>query len=150
MRYINNRLKILKGKTMKYSRYVPNDCQINVWFYLFIALIAFVIEYVACDVFKNEEKLNAEEVIAEYSPRCPKGYVAWMTIDYSEPSFVDGAKDSIMMFEKKIRSGCRQSLAESEISDSVHYCEIFGSVNISTKYVVSLDSFSGTEVRREF
>ena len=154
---------MLKGGTMKYSRYIPNNDQINIWFYLFFALCAFFIEYVFHDVFKDEGELNADEVIAEYSSRCPKGYVAWTTIDYLEPFFVEGAKDSIMGFEKQIRSGCRLSLTGHEtlesvqerishdpVVDSVHYCEVFGYVDISTKYVMSLDSFSGTEARQKF
>lgn len=135
---------------MKYTRYIPNDNQINIWFYLFFASIALFIGYVFHDVFKDEGELNADEVIAEYSSRCPKGYVAWTTIDYLEPFFVEGAKDSIMGFEKQIRSGCRPTVAGHETPDSVHYCEVFGYVDISTKYVMSLDSFSGTEARQKF
>ena len=142
---------------MKYTRYIPNDNQINIWFYLFFASIALFIGYVFHDVFKDEEGVNAEELIAEYSARCPKGYVFWTTIDYLEPVFVMGARDSIMMFEKQIRSGCRLSLTGREtpemiqgmishdpVVDSVHHSEVFGSVHLKSKYVVNLDSFSGT------
>lgn len=143
---------------MKYTRYIPDNCQINIWFFMFFALFALFIEYVLHDVFKDVEELNGQEVIAEYSPRCPKGYVAWTTIDYLEPVFVMGARDSIMMFEKQIRSGCRLSLTGHEtpemiqerishdpVVDSVHHSEVFGSVHLKSKYVVNLDSFSGTK-----
>ena len=150
---------------MKYSRYISNNFQVNIWFYLFVALMAFDIEYFFHEVFKgvvDEDTRIAHEVVAEYSPRCPKGYYAWETHDYMHPIFTDRDGDSVMIFEQQVRTGCRLFLTGSEtpemiqkqistepVVDSVYYKSIVGSVNLRAQVLLSVDTNYWVKVREK-
>ena len=141
---------------MKYSRYISNNFQINIWFYLLIALVAFDIEFFFREVFKgvvDDETQTTNDIVAEYSPRCPKGYYAWEMHNYMHPIFTNHDGDSIMIFEQQVRIGCCLFLTGSEtpemiqklistepIVDSVYYKSIVGSVNLKTKHLLSVDT----------
>ena len=91
--------------------------------------------------------------IEEYMPRCPKGYIAWATQDYFPIGPVNLDGDSILIFEKSIRSGCRLFVTSTDtpemikkqtssdpIVDTIYHSTILGRVYLRKNKISFLDT----------
>ena len=91
--------------------------------------------------------------IEEYMPRCPKGYIAWETQEYFPTGPVNLDGDSILIFEKSIRSGCRlfvtstdtpemikKSTSSDPIVDTIYHSTILGRIDLRKNKISFLDT----------
>ncbi|SHK64458.1 hypothetical protein SAMN05720487_103142 [Fibrobacter sp. UWT2] len=128
----------------------------NIWFYAFWGLVGFVIGgFVAYVIIEDNEseKETVKEIVAEVVGHCPDNYLIWEKRDYLMPLTTNRDGNSILIFEKHIRRGCRPFLTGSETPemlrkletddpriDSVYHTSITGSVNLTTQKVIVIDT----------
>ena len=128
----------------------------NMWFYAFWGLIGLIIGaffgYIVHSI-DEEEHEAVNKIVAETVGQCPDNYIAWEVREYMMPITTNRDGDSILIFEKQIKRGCRLFLTGSEspekikeiesddpMVDSIFYTAITGSVNLTKQKVIVTDT----------
>ena len=128
----------------------------NMWFYAFWGLIGLIIGaffgYIVHSI-DEEEHEAVNKIVAETVGHCPDNYIAWEMREYMMPITTNRDGDSILIFEKQIKRGCRLFLTGSEspekikeiesddpMVDSIFYTAITGSVNLTKQKVIVTDT----------
>lgn len=148
---------------MRFIISVIKNTLTNFWFYAFWGLVGLIIGvffgYIVHSI-DEEEHEAVNKIVAETIGRCPNNYIAWEVRENMMPITTNRDGDSILIFEKHIRRGCRLFLTGSEspkkiaeleskdsVIDSVYYTTIIGSVNLTTQKLIVTDTSRWTRER---
>lgn len=96
---------------------------------------------------------SRHDSIAEYTPRCPQGYFAWEIQEYLPTGPINRDGDSILIFEKSVRSGCRlfatssdtpemikESASSDPVVDTIYHSTILGRIDLRKNKIAFLDT----------
>ena len=141
---------------MRFIISVIKNTLTNFWFYAFWVLAGGIIGiFFGCiyHLIDKEEKEAVEAIVTENVGHCPDNYMVWEVRENMMPIVTNRDGDSILIFEKQIKRGCRPFLTGSETSkqieelksddpvvDSVYYTAITGSVNLTKQKVIVIDT----------
>ena len=141
---------------MRFFISVIKNILTNMWFYAFWGLVGGIIGLFFGYIYHlidEEEKETIEGVFAEVVGRCPDNYMSWEVRENMMPMFTNRDGDSILIFEKQIKRGCRLFLTGSEspekiaelesddpVVDSIYYTAITGSINLTTQKIQVIDT----------
>lgn len=150
---------------MRFIISVIKNTLTNFWFYAFWGLAGFIIGALFAHVIhldSKKEKETVDTIVAEIVGHCPDNYMIWELRDYMMPIVTNRDGDSILIFEKQIRKGCRPFLTGSETPeqieelksddpavDSIYYTAITGSVNLTTQKVIVIDTNHWARLREK-
>ena len=150
---------------MRFIISVIKNTLTNFWFYAFWVLVGGIIGMFFGYIYHligKEEKETIEEIVAEVVGHCPDNYIIWELRDYMMPIVTNWDGDSILIFEKQIRKGCRPFLTGSETPeqieelksddpavDSIYYTAITGSINLTTQKIQVIDTNHWARLREK-
>ena len=150
---------------MRFIISVIKNTLTNFWFYAFWGLVGGIIGMFFGYIYHligKEEKETIEEIVAEVVGHCPDNYMTWEVRENMMPIFTNRDGDSVLIFEKQVKRGCRlfltggetpEKIAELEsndpVVDSIYYTAIIGSINLTTQKVIVIDTNRWARLREK-
>lgn len=123
----------------------------NSWFWVSVGIfVSMCITQLVLEICREREAASAE-----YTSRCPGGFITWENTEFEITNKFEENGDSLVDFEKRIESGCRPfdftdvpRVTVDSLLDAhsvIHYTWIQGLVNLSEGILIKADTTHSTK-----
>lgn len=123
----------------------------NCWFWVSVGIfVSMCITQLVLEICREREAASAE-----YTSRCPDGFITWENTEFEITNKFEENGDSLVDFEKRIESGCRpfdftnvpRATVDSllDAHSVIHYTWIQGLVNLSEGILIKADTTHSTK-----
>lgn len=123
----------------------------NCWFWVSVGIfVSMCITQLVLEICQEREAASAE-----YTSRCPDGFITWENTEFEITNKFEENGDSLVDFEKRIESGCRpfdftnvpRATVDSllDAHSVIHYTWIQGLVNLSEGILIKADTTHSTK-----
>lgn len=123
----------------------------NSWFWVSVGIfVSMCITQLVLEICREREAASAE-----YTSRCPDGFITWENTEFEITNKFEENGDSLVDFEKRIESGCRPfdftdvpRVTVDSLLDAhsvIHYTWIQGLVNLSEGILIKADTTHSTK-----
>lgn len=123
----------------------------NCWFWVSVGIfVSMCITQLVLEICREREAASAE-----YTSRCPDGFITWENTEFEITNKFEENGDSLVDFEKRIESGCRpfdftgilRATVDSMLAaqNVIHYTWVQGVMNRSKGTVLRADTTHSTK-----
>lgn len=123
----------------------------NSWFWVSVSIfVSMCTTQLVLEICREREAASAE-----YTSRCPDGFITWENTEFEITNKFEENGDSLVDFEKRIESGCRPfdftnvpRVTVDSLLDAhsvIHYTWIQGLVNLSEGILIKADTTHSTK-----
>lgn len=123
----------------------------NTWFWVSVGIfVSMCATQLVLEICRERESASAE-----YTSRCPDGFITWENTEFEITNKFEENGDSLVDFEKRIESGCRpfdftgipRATVDSMLAaqNVIHYTWVQGVMNRSKGTVLRADTTHSTK-----